>query len=361
MDKRNKEHGPQVSVVLTTYYYRPAALSRAIESILNQIFTDFEFIIVNDGAIDDTKKMLNNYAQKDSRIQVLHQKNKGLGEARNLGVRHARGAYIAFMDDDDQSLPTRLEEQVNFLHQHPQFVACVCYYYIVAAKCQENQEWYLRQLKHDDKTYSKEQLKNILPPPFSLSPITMITKEAFEDCGGYRALFQVNEDLDFTLRFQEKFQVAVVPKPLYVYTRPESDFGKNMTTEKPIQNLKYVLACYISAWYRRNTGKDPVDQNADLDEVIHMGGELPKQTRLHILYECSKYPINVCLSNPNLSAADVLALFQVLRKMDDRGDLRFLYRKIGRLLVKFTKERRIGDLLCLVNYTLRWLVRSKLN
>ena len=196
MIKLNKKDAPQVSVVLATYYDRSAALSRAIESILDQTFTDFELIIVNDGAPDNTRKILNNYAQKDSRIIVLHQQNKGAGAARNLGVRHARGTYIACMDDDDQSLPMRLEEQVKFLRQHAQFAACVCHFYIVAAEYQKNQERYLKQPTPDN-TYSKEQLKEIPPPPFSLSPMTVITKEAFEACRGYRSFFQVERGFRF--------------------------------------------------------------------------------------------------------------------------------------------------------------------
>ena len=353
MTKPSKKHLPQVSVVLTTYYRRPVQLSRSIESILNQTLIDFEFIIVNDGAPDDTKRILNNYAKQDSRIKVLHQQNKGLGQARNLGVHHARAPYIAFMDDDDRSLPRRLEEQLNFLRQHPQFTACVCYVYSIEVTPKGIQRRRLSKRRRDGLALNKERLKNVSKVSFSLSPMTMITKEAFGACGGYRSLFQVMEDLDFTLRFQEKFRVGVVAKPLYEYTKAEGNFCKNMTTTKPVQNLKYVLACYISAWYRRNTLKDPVEQSVGLDEVVHKGAQLPKSVRFHILYKCSTHPIKVFLANPDLSIADVFKLFTVLRAFDDAGDLRFLCCRGMRLVVILARQRKILAILNLIGYGIK--------
>ena len=346
---------PQVSVVLTTYYHRPDLLTRAIESVLNQTLTDFEFIIVNDGAPEGTKKILNNYANQDSRIKVIHQQNKGLGQARNLGVRQARAPYVAFMDDDDRSLPRRLEEQRNFLQQHAQFAACMCFYYAMDATSGGFHRAYLVTRKQG-RALTKEQLRAVSRPPFSLSPMTMITKEAFEFCGGYRPVFQVMEDLDFTLRFQEQFRVGVIPKPLYEYTQPASNFRKNMTTAAPIQNLKYVLACYISAWYRRNASQDPVEQGLGLDEIIHLGSQLPKSVRFHLLYKCSTHPIKVFLTNPELSAADLFKLFNVLRVFDHAADLRFLRSNARRLFVILGRQRKFLDLFYLTRHGLRQLI-----
>ena len=360
MVSQNKEPFPQVSVVLATYYHRPALLARSIESILYQTLADFELIIVNDGAPNNTRKILNDYALKDSRIKILHQQNKGLGAARNLGVRHARAAYIAFMDDDDRSLPERLNVQLNFLQQHSQFAACICHYYTVETPDGRTQRKKLAMKRHDALAISDTELKNILPVPFTLSPMTMITKEAFKICGGYRPLFQKNEDLDFTLRFQEKFRVGVVPKPLYEYTSPQNDFSRNMTTAKPIQNLKYTLACYISAWYRRNLSRDPVEQGPSLDEIIHIGSQLSKAVRFHILYQCSDYSIEVFLANPNLSAANVRDLCKVLCLFDGVGDLRFLYHRKQQLLTSFCKQRKIYAVLNLMIYAFRRFVSYKL-
>ena len=346
-----KGNSPQISVVLTTYN-RAKHLPRAIASILNQTLTDFEFIIVNDGSTDDTRKVLATYAKNDSRIKVIHQKNGGLGQAQNEGVRHANGDYIAFMDDDDRSLPTRLAEQLSFLRQRPNLAACVCYYQIVKVIGERIQKNGLTGPRHDGIAYGKELLKKI-PLTSPLTSMMMITKEAFTTCGGYRPFFKINEDLDFTLRFQEKFRAAVMPKTVYEYTKPESNWGSNLTTIKPIQTIKYQLACYISAWCRRNKHQDPIDQDVDLDGVIHIGSQLPRSARFHILYRCLEYSIGVFLSNPDLSAADIIELFNVLRQLDDEGDLRFLYHRRKRLFTIFARREKYKDALRFIRYGLR--------
>ncbi|MDR2901786.1 MAG: glycosyltransferase [Lactobacillales bacterium] len=116
---KTKGHAPTVSVVMPTYN-RAALLPRTIDSILTQSFTDFEFIIVDDGSTDESMGILKSYAQKDSRIVLLkNTQNRGISHARNKGNRRARGKYIAILDSDDPALPGRLEKQVAFLEEHP--------------------------------------------------------------------------------------------------------------------------------------------------------------------------------------------------------------------------------------------------
>lgn len=111
---------PKISVVMSTYN-RSAAVSGAIDSILNQTMDDFELIIVNDGSTDDTAKVLEDYAKKDKRVVVIHnEENMGLVAGLNKGLDAARGKYIARMDDDDRSLPYRLERQFLAMETYPQ-------------------------------------------------------------------------------------------------------------------------------------------------------------------------------------------------------------------------------------------------
>ena len=92
-------------------------VKEAIDSILIQSLTNFEFIIINDGSTDETLRTLQAY--RDPRILVVSQENQGLAKALNKGLMLARGKYIARQDHDDISLPTRLEKQVQYLEQHP--------------------------------------------------------------------------------------------------------------------------------------------------------------------------------------------------------------------------------------------------
>lgn len=107
---------PKVSVVMPAYNAEKY-IGEAIESILNQTFTDFEFIIINDGSTDGTKDIILEY--DDPRIVLLeNEKNSGIVVSLNKGIQFARGQYIARMDSDDISLRNRIERQVSFLDNH---------------------------------------------------------------------------------------------------------------------------------------------------------------------------------------------------------------------------------------------------
>lgn len=95
-----KKSNPLFSVIIPCYNVENY-IARTINSVLDQTFNDFEIILVNDGSVDNTGKILDEYLKKDTRIKVIHQKNKGVSEARNTGIREAKGEYIYFLDGDD--------------------------------------------------------------------------------------------------------------------------------------------------------------------------------------------------------------------------------------------------------------------
>tara|TARA_B110000003_G_scaffold276536_1_gene323679 strand:- start:5983 stop:6861 length:879 start_codon:yes stop_codon:yes gene_type:complete len=103
--------------VLMPVYNGEKHLKEAIDSILNQTFRDFEFIIVNDGSTDNTKSIIDSY--DDKRIICVEQENKGLAKSLNIGASHCKGEYIARMDADDISISSRLMDQYLFLKSHP--------------------------------------------------------------------------------------------------------------------------------------------------------------------------------------------------------------------------------------------------
>jgi glycosyltransferase involved in cell wall biosynthesis len=115
---------PIISVVMPVYN-REQYLKESIESILNQTFTDFEFIIVDDQSTDSSWQIIQDYAAKDSRIvAVKNNGKKGCYSARNCGNRLAKGKYIAVMDSDDIALPERLQTQFDFMEQNPNIDIC---------------------------------------------------------------------------------------------------------------------------------------------------------------------------------------------------------------------------------------------
>jgi glycosyltransferase involved in cell wall biosynthesis len=111
---------PEVSIVMSVYNGEPY-LHESIESILDQTFTDFEFIIIDDGSTDNSRNIIEMY--EDKRIKLFSQENRGLAKSLNWGISKARGKYIARMDADDFSFPDRLEKQFSFLEENPNCVA----------------------------------------------------------------------------------------------------------------------------------------------------------------------------------------------------------------------------------------------
>lgn len=110
----------KVSVIMPVYNTKEEFLREAVSSILSQTYTNFEFLIIDNGSDEYIKDIINSY--NDERIFYHRiEENKGPAFARNYGIDKSRGSYIAFMDSDDISLPTRLEKQVNFLENNPEF------------------------------------------------------------------------------------------------------------------------------------------------------------------------------------------------------------------------------------------------
>jgi len=112
-----KPSNPLISVVMSVYNSEKF-LEEAIESILNQSYENFEFIIIDDGSTDNTLRILNQYHQKDNRIKIISRENKGLAYSLNEGINIAKGEYIARMDADDIATTDRFEKQIKFMRNN---------------------------------------------------------------------------------------------------------------------------------------------------------------------------------------------------------------------------------------------------
>ena len=110
---------PKISVLMPVYNTPEQYLREAIESILEQTFKDFEFLILDDGSTNNAKEVIEEYAKKDERIRVLHHIiNKNCPKSRNELLENARGEYVAYMDSDDISVRDRLQKQYDYLEKH---------------------------------------------------------------------------------------------------------------------------------------------------------------------------------------------------------------------------------------------------
>ena len=103
----------KVSVIIPVYNGEKT-IEKCINSIINQSYKDLEIIIVNDGSTDNTYEICQKYSQKDDRIQVINQENKGVCLARNIGIKFSKGDYIQFVDSDDWLEPSIIADCINF-------------------------------------------------------------------------------------------------------------------------------------------------------------------------------------------------------------------------------------------------------
>lgn len=167
----------RISVIMSVY--RPETLKNlkmAVDSILNQSLTDFEFLIYSDGAAKETVQFLEMLAKEDSRIRLICGKeNHGLAYGLNECIRQAKGAYIARMDDDDCSLTDRLSVQAEYLDSHPQcsFVGCS------AQLIDECGVWGSRRMPENP---CAEDFLSFSP---YIHPSVMFRRSVFETCGMY--------------------------------------------------------------------------------------------------------------------------------------------------------------------------------
>ena len=222
---------PLVSVVMPAYNSEKY-IAEAIESILNQTYKNFEFIIVHDGSTDKTLEIIQKYAKKDKRIRVIdNEKNIGNNRSRNKGIFASQGKYIATQDSDDISLLRRFKEQVDFLEKS-QDVAVVGSD-IELFNGETGEIISIRRYPETDQGLRK---MIFFSSPFA-QPATMIRKEAIIELGGYSGRFLVSEDLDMWFRIGTYYKFASIPSVLLRYrVHKNSLTGRKLKTMEKIAN-----------------------------------------------------------------------------------------------------------------------------
>lgn len=202
---------PRVTILMSVYNSAPF-LERAVRSMLTQTFTDFEFVIINDGSRDESPRILEGL--QEPRMRVIHSENRGLAAALERGVREARAPYIARMDSDDVALPERLAAQVEFLDRNPAIG-------LVDADHQQidNQDRSIptvndRSLAHPGMISWKLVWQNVV-----CHPLVMVRREVLTALGQSYDPTSVTEDYDLWTRLLFKTGFGHIPKVLLHYRR----------------------------------------------------------------------------------------------------------------------------------------------
>lgn len=196
----------KISVIMSVYNGMPY-LKDSVRSILNQTYTNFEFIIVNDDSTDDSLSFLKNL--QDSRISIITNKNNiGLAASLNLALKQASGDFIARMDADDISETERLEHQVNFLTKNKRVVLCGTW----ASKIDKNGKK-IGSIHYP--TSTGEIKKKIISFNPIIHPSLMARRLFFDKLKGYREEFDKAEDYEILARGINTFKYANLPKELF--------------------------------------------------------------------------------------------------------------------------------------------------
>jgi len=213
MDTRQKTRKdnlsmPAVSVIIPTYN-RAEFLRLAITSVLNQTFQDFEIVVVDDASEDHTHEVVHNFC--DKRIKYIrHEVNKRVAATRNTGVLNSSGDYIAFVDDDDEWLPTKHQMQVAFLEGSPSTFGAVYTGFVQIDRCTGQ---VLRQMLHKN----RGDIRNDLLKSNFIGSTVLLRRECFCRVGLFDESIEFGEEYDLLLRVSKEFHFECVPECLYKY------------------------------------------------------------------------------------------------------------------------------------------------
>jgi glycosyltransferase involved in cell wall biosynthesis len=223
---------PKVSVVIPVLN-RPAAVRRAIGSVLAQTCQDFEIIVVDDGSTDATPAAVASLG--DRRITVIrHDRNRGGSAARNTGIRASSAAYVAFLDSDDEWLPTKLERQLEVFERSNDRLGLV---YTGAERIFSDGS----VSRHIPRRRADLTRALLTVNVVGESSVGMVRRSALEAIGGFDESLPSCQDLDLWLRLSERFDADVVPEAL-VRVANGNDSGR-ITTSLPRTVLGRELYC----------------------------------------------------------------------------------------------------------------------
>ncbi len=263
---------PLVSILMPVYNAEKY-LRQAIDSILAQTFTDFELVIVNDGSIDNSERIIKSYT--DKRIVYIKQENQGVARSLNNGLKICKGKYIRRHDADDISTPEALQKQIEFISKHPEYplIGSRIAFMTENGKIAYN---YTNPTENffNGKYYHEVTLKNYWKNRPIIHATILAKKDLFFEEGMYRTEFPTSEDIDLWFRVLEKYKVAVINEVNY-FVRLH---GTSNTYNHGNRNIFYRNLAKDFAIERRQKGTDPLMRGEEMPKP-------PKQENKEIKYQ----------------------------------------------------------------------------
>jgi len=225
---------PTVSVVIAAYN-RARFLPETIDSVLGQRFRDFELIVVDDGSTDETQQVLKPYGD---RVRYFYQENSGPSAARNLGVRHARGEWIAIQDSDDLSTPDHLESLFAFAEKNPD-CGMVFANGAYLGGPEHNRETIIPKEKSRRLAQQGVRLLDLFEKSIVRLQAALLSKTCLETIGGHDESLRICMDLDLAFRIFMRYPVAYLDKVVFLYRKHEGNIGRNQDV-RLLENIRVI-------------------------------------------------------------------------------------------------------------------------
>jgi len=227
---------PPLVTVVTPAYNVAKYIGEAVDSVLRQTYRDFEYLVVDDGSVDNSADIIKAHVHDDPRFRLVQREHRGLSAARNAGIREAKGEYIAFLDGDDRWHPKFLERQLQLIQSlSPDVGAVFCRSRIVL----ENGTLVFFQWQRIGRYDFDDFLVNSNPARNGSS--LLIRKSCFADVGGFDEGLRYIEDLDMWLRIAANSKTPVLWASKYflvdVRLRPGSITSDRVGLESAISNM----------------------------------------------------------------------------------------------------------------------------
>lgn len=222
---------PLVSIIIPIYN-NAKYLNSCINSVINQTYQNLEIILVDDGSADNSSKIIDTYAKKDSRIKTVHQKNAGQSAARNRGLQIATGDYISFIDGDDEIKPNFIKELLQVYLDNPTNTAIsVCGIHYKRLKQNSSSNVYINPIRNRHKSESQKAyiLYLLAIDGRMYSSVNKLYKAKIAKQLNFDEKLNFAEDTKFVLDYlnESSGKICFVLKPLYIY-----NFGTETSTIK---------------------------------------------------------------------------------------------------------------------------------
>lgn len=309
---------PAISVAMSVYNGE-RFLAPAIESVLAQDFTDFEFLILDDGSTDRSAEIIRHYADKDARIRPTLRENRGLVASLNEMIGQARAPIIARMDADDICRSDRFSRQIGFLTANPDYGVVGSWTEDID---EDNNPYHLAGKEHPE-THEAFLVAIENGWPLLCHPAAMFRRDVVRSVGGYHGAFRHCEDYDLWLRLAGVTRLASIPERLLRYRHYDEQVSSRHATEQQIG----AAISFLAYRERAEGSPDPtaaLDRLPPIDELDNVFGRkgVSRGVRARVAPQ-------LLYSRASLRDDG----FELLRRyLHEGGDRRGMWRVVARLL-----------------------------